>query len=128
MKKTTVKTLTLALASACLASTLLLVAGCGPKTPKITAEQSKSFESAPPEVKQVWEKALAADKANDYVAAAAALDSLKTMILSDQQRNALDVEREAFGLRLMKEVDKNNPAALQALQNSQKSQNDSRRR
>ena len=107
---------------------LLLAAGCGDHTSKVTAEESKTFDSAPPEVKQTWEKALAADKANDYVAAAAALDSLKKMILSDQQSKALDAERNAFSQRLLQAVDKNDPTALQAIQNSKKSQGDSKTR
>ena len=114
----------------CLTGALLLATGCGQSSAKLTTEQSKAFDSAPAEVKQTWEKALAADKANDYVTAAASLDSLKKMILSDQQSKALEVEREAFGQRLMKAVDKNDPAAIQAVQNSNAkgNQNDLRRR
>lgn len=112
------------LASAvCLASALVLAGGCGNSAPKLSTEQNQAFASAPVEVKQTWDKALAADKANDYVTAAAALDSLKAMILSDPQRQALDVERDAFNSRLMKAVDKNDPAAIQAVQNSQKAKN-----
>ncbi len=113
---------------AALAVALLLGAGCGDHTSKVTTEESKTFDSAPPEVKQTWEKAVAADQANDYVTAAAALDNLKKMILSDPQSKALEAERNAFSQRLMKAVDKNDPAAIQAVQNSQKSQTDSRPR
>lgn len=102
---------------------LLLCAGCGDKTPRINGDQVKAFDGAPAEVKQVWEKALAADKANDYVTAAVALDNLNKMTLSEQQVQALNVEREAFGLRLMKAVDKNDPAAIKAVQSSKKSRN-----
>jgi hypothetical protein len=128
MKKISSKTLTLVAPLALLCLALVLVAGCGQKTAKLTADQNKAFDSAPAEVKQTWKNALAADKANDYVTAAASLDSLKKMILSDEQGKVLEAEREAFGQRLMKAVDKNNPAALQAVQNSKKTQNDSRRR
>ena len=120
MKNKSFRILTLALPAAWVASALLLVAGCG-KSSKITSEQSNAFDSAPPEVKQTWEKALAADKANDYVTAAASLDSLKKMILSNEQVKALGTERDAFGQRLMKAAEKNDPAAIQAVQNSQKS-------
>lgn len=99
----------------------MLVAGCGQHVTKVTAEQNKAFDSAPAEVKQTWEKALAADKANDYVNAAAALDSLRKMTLSDQQSQALEAERAAFGERLMQAAEKGDPAAVQAVQNSQKS-------
>jgi hypothetical protein len=109
------------LPAAGLAGALLLAAGCGQKTAQLTADQNKAFDSAPPEVKQAWEKVLAADKSNDYVTAVASLDGLKKMILSDEQSKALEAERDAFGQRLMKAVDKNDPAAIQAVQNSQKS-------
>jgi hypothetical protein len=104
-----------------LAGALFLVAGCGQHAVKLTEDQSKAFDSAPAEVKQTWEKALAADKANDYVTAAATLDSLTKMTLSDQQSQALAAERAAFGERLMQAAEKGDPAAIQAAQNSQKS-------
>jgi hypothetical protein len=116
MKKRPSKILGLTVAAVCLASALLLVAGCGQKGAKLTSDQSKAFDGAPPEVKQAWEKALAADKANDYVVAQTSLDSLNHMILSDAQRQALDTESAAFGLRLMQAVEKNDPAALKAVQ------------
>ena len=108
--------------AAWLASALLFAAGCGQHAAKLTAAQSSAFDNAPAEVKQTWEKALAADKANDYVTAGAALDSLKKMILSDQQSQALETERAAFGQRLMQAAEKNDPAAIQAVQNSRESQ------
>jgi len=108
---------------ALLVGALLLVAGCGQKVAKLTSEQSKAFDSAPPEVKQTWDKALAADKTNDYMTAVGSLDELKKMILSDQQTQALDAERSAFGERLMKAVDKGDPTAIKAVQSSEKSRN-----
>ena len=121
MKKPTAKFLTRLPPAACCAGALLLVAGCGPQTPKVTPEQSKSFDSAPPEVKQTWEKALAADKANDYLTAQTSLDNLNKMILSDSQRQALETENNAFGARLMQAVNKNDAAAVQAVQEINKS-------
>lgn len=100
----------------CLAGALLLATGCGQSSAKLTTEQSKTFDSAPAEVKQTWEKALAADKANDYVAAQTALDSLDKMILSDLQRKALEVESGNFGMRLWQAAEKNDPAAVKAVQ------------
>lgn len=99
---------------------VMLASGCGDHPPKLSSEEGKAFESAPPEVKQVWDKALAADKSNDYVAAQIALDSLSQMTLNDLQKKALSTERDAFGQRLMRAVNKNDPAAIQAVQNSQK--------
>lgn len=96
----------------------LLCAGCGPKAPTLSSQDMKAFESAPAEVKEAWQKALAADKANDYVTAAALLNSLEQMTLSDSQKQALEVEREAFGQRLMQAAEKNDPAAVKAIQSS----------
>jgi len=121
MKKTTARFFTRLLPAASLAGALLLVAGCGQKTSKMTSEQSKSFDSAPPEVKQTWEKALAADKANDYLTAQTSLDTLNKMILSDPQRQAVEAENNSFGERLMQAVNKNDPAAVQAVQEINKS-------
>jgi hypothetical protein len=101
---------------ATLTAGLWLAAGCGERTAKLTADQSKSFDSAPAEVKQTWEKALAAEKASDYLAAQTAFDSLQQMYLSDPQRQVLETECSAFGLRLGQAVEKNDPAAVQALQ------------
>ena len=94
---------------------LLLCAGCGEKTSQLNSEQSKAFAGATPEVKQAWEKALAADKAGNFEAAVTAMDSLKTMSLSELQVQALEAERFAFGERLMAAVNKNDPAALAVL-------------
>jgi hypothetical protein len=116
MKKRPSKILDLTVLAICLANALLLVASCGQKVAQLTSEQSKAFDGAPPEVKQTWEKALAADKANDYVVAQTSLDSLGHMILSDAQRQALDTESAALGLRLMKAVEKNDPVAVKAVQ------------
>lgn len=94
---------------------LLLCAGCGPKTPKLTSDEMKAFESAPAEVKQTWEKALAADKANDYVNAQNLLDSLQQMPLNEAQSNALTSENAAFSYRVLQAAEKNDPAAVKAV-------------
>ena len=96
---------------------LLLAAGCDqPASQRIP----EPFESAPAEVKQTWERALVADKANDYVTAMAALDRLQKMKLSERQEQALTAELAGFTERLLKAVMRNEPAALRAYQNSQK--------
>lgn len=94
---------------------LLLGAGCGEKTSQITGDQNKAFNTAPAEVKQAWEKVLAADKAGNFETAVVAMDSLKTMSLSGPQAQALEAERFAFGERLLAAVNKNDPAALAVL-------------
>jgi len=110
----------LTLATGSLAAAIFLLAGCGGHAPKLSTDQAKAFADAPPEVRQTWEKALAADKANDYLTAVEALDSLKKMTLTDPQTQALDAERNAFSERLRKAVDRNDPAAVQAVIKTQK--------
>jgi hypothetical protein len=121
MKKRPSKILGPTVSAVCLAGALLLVAGCGQERAKITSQQSKAFDSAPPEVKQTWDKALAADKANDYANAQNLLDNLKLMQLNDEQTQALDKERAGFGQRLWQAAENNDPAAVKAIQDSQKS-------
>ena len=114
----------MALSPVILGFVLILTAGCGPKAPKLSSSDLTAFDSAPAEVKQTWEKALAADKANDYVNAASLLNNLEQIgSLSDPQKQALETERAAFGQRLMQAVDKNDPAAIKAVQNSATSRN-----
>jgi hypothetical protein len=123
MMKIRSELLTPVLFAACLIGALLLVAGCGSKAGKLTTDQVKAFDSAPPETKQAWDKALAAEKAKDYVAAQTEFASLGQMILSDEQRKILDDERAVFGQRLTQAADKDDPAAVQALQMAIKSRN-----
>ena len=111
---------TVAVPLALLVLGLFAFTGCGERAPQLNSDQRKAFDSASPEVKQLWEKALAADQTNDYVNAAATLDGLKKLTLTDAQSQALDAERIAFGHRLMQAAEKNDPAAIQAVQNSQK--------
>lgn len=114
-------TLAGALQAACLTAALLVIAGCSKQTAKLTASESKAFESAAPDVKQAWESALAADKANDYENAQKLLDGLKQMQLSVDQSQALTVELFSFQDRLYKTAEAGDPAAIKALQDIKKS-------
>jgi hypothetical protein len=79
---------------------LLLGAGCGQNKVKLTASESKAFDSAPAEVKLAWEKALATDKAINYATTQKLLENLRQMQLNDEQKQAVEKERAAFGQRL----------------------------
>jgi hypothetical protein len=95
---------------------LFMVVGCGERTAKLPADESQAFDGAPTEVKQAWDKALATEKAGDYVAAQTAFSGLNQLTLTVQQCKALDDERAAFGQRLTQAADKDDSAAIQALQ------------
>jgi hypothetical protein len=105
---------------------LLISAGCGENSLKLTASENKAFGSAASEIRQTWEKALAADKAKDYSNAQTLLESLHQMQLSEDQRNTLEKERADFGQRLWAAAEKNDPEAVKAVQASQKSRNQNR--
>jgi hypothetical protein len=105
---------------------LLISVGCGKNSLKLTTSESKAFGSAASEIREIWEKALAADKANNYSNAQTLLESLNQMQLSEDQRKALEKERADFGQRLWAAAEKNDPAAVKAVQNSQKSRNQKR--
>jgi hypothetical protein len=100
---------------------LVTCVGCGQGAIKLSSSEKAAFDKASSEVKQAWESALAADKSNDYLNAQRALDSLGQMQLSEEQKQALEKERAAFGQRLWQAAEKNDPAAIKAVQDSRTS-------
>jgi hypothetical protein len=115
------------LRATCLGIALLIVSGCdrGP-TIKLTSTESQAFNNAPADVKQAWQNAVAADVGDDYLNAQKLLDGLKQMQLSDEQKKALDTETAAFHLRLWEAAEKNDPAAVKAAIEINKSMNTGR--
>ncbi len=101
----------------------LLTAGCGPKQEKLSSADSKAFASAPAEVKSIWEKAIAADQANDYLTCNQLLESLQQMTLDDAQKQALQKEINVFSARLWQAAEKNDPNATKAIQEINKNKN-----
>jgi hypothetical protein len=106
-----------------LAVAAVICFGCGQSSIKLSSSDKQAFEQANADVKQMWERALAADKAKDYPTAQSLLDSLGQMQLTEPQKQALATEREAFNQRLWQAAEKNDPAAVKAVQASQKSRN-----
>ncbi len=89
------------------------LAGCG----QASSTDAKSFDSAPPEMKAAWDKAVAADKANDYVAG---VTGYKQILLQRDQLSPgqLKAAESAYGKlmqRLLEASGKGDPAAQQAL-------------
>jgi len=103
------------------AGSLLLIVGCGQKSVSLSKGQANAFDEAPVDIKNIWDKALAADQANDYVNAQNFLDSLASIDLNSQQTQALSEELAAFQQRLLNAVDKNDPSAIKAIQEMNKS-------
>jgi len=95
---------------------LLMAGGCGKKAIALTSTESKAFDSAPADVKQAWDSALSADKANDYLNAHKLLDGLKQMQLNDDQKQALDAEISSFNARIYQTAETGDAAAIKAVQ------------
>jgi hypothetical protein len=100
---------------------VVLCIGCGQGSVKLSSSEKKAFDQASPEVKQAWENVQAAEKANEYLKAVNLFDSLSQMQLTEPQKEALIKEREGFNQRLWQAAEKNDAAAVQAVQASQKS-------
>jgi hypothetical protein len=101
-----------------LAVTLLLAlcgvwAGCAKKA----SSPAQVFEQATPEIKQAWNKAVAADKADDYVAAVTGYRELLLQKdkMSGEQAQALIDANLAVNQRLNAAFKQGDPAAKEAV-------------
>ena len=95
---------------------LVLVSGLFVGCSKTAPESSQVFSSATPEVKQTWDKAVAEDKANDYVAAITDYRSLMAQraSLSTGQLEAVNAAALAINQRLYAAANNGDPAAKAA--------------
>ncbi len=98
------------------ALSLFIAVGCGGKGAEPTAEDRKAFDTASPDMKQMWEKALEADKTNDYVAAETLLYALLRTETTPAQRDAVTHRLTAVTQRLNEGLEKDDPAAKAALE------------
>lgn len=96
----------------------IFAAGCGAKKAAVGA---KSFDSAPPQIKQAWDKAWAADKTNDYLAAATGYKALLNShdALKPEQAQAVQEANGKLLQRLVNAATAGDAAAKQALQSMQ---------
>lgn len=102
---------------ACVLALGLLAAGCGGSgTPKVTAKDLTAFNSAAPEMKQTWEKGLAADKTNDYLNAGLAYAALLHQNLSMEQLQAVQAAMGALNERMYAAADKGDEGAKKAIE------------
>ncbi len=101
---------------ATLAATLL-AGGCGRKAgPALSAADNQAFDKAPPEVKQVWDRVLEADRTNDYFSAQRLLYELAQRPLPPEQKNAVSNETAVISKRMYDAAEKGDAAALNAIQ------------
>jgi hypothetical protein len=95
----------------------LLAGGCGQKSgPALGAGDTQAFDKAPPEVKQVWDRALEAERTNGYVLAQKLLYGLSQQQLPPEQKDAVTKETAAINKRLYDAAEKGDAAALKAIQ------------
>ena len=94
----------------------LLVGGCGQKAgPALSAGDRQAFDKAAPEVKQVWDRALEADRTNGYVFAQKLLYGLSRQPLSPGQKDAVSNATTAISKRMYDAAEKGDAAALEAI-------------
>ena len=72
-----------------------LLSGCGKNPPKAEVD-SKAFDAAAPEIKQVWDQAVAAAASNDFGSAIATLRVLSRNDTSLPQRETVRNARVAY--------------------------------
>jgi hypothetical protein len=92
----------------------VLLAGCGKGG---SGSGTSGFGSAAPEIKEVWDKAVVADKTNDYVPAVLGYKQilLQRDQLSPSQVKAVEEASSKLFQRLVEASTKGDPAARQAL-------------
>jgi len=100
----------------CLTAAALLFAACGGGPDK------SAFTNAAPEVKQVWSVAVAADQANDYLAANTNYVSLLSRPISPDQLVAVQSALRALNERMRNAVAKGDAAAQKAVEELKKLQ------
>ena len=99
-----------------LTTIVLILVGCGDKRKNSGVNNTRAFANSSTEVQQTWEKALQADKSNDYVAAETSLYWLTRQTLTADQKQAVANQLTAVNQRLTEALEKGDPAARAALQ------------
>lgn len=95
---------------------LILLLGCSKGGPSDRISSS-AFDSASPEVKQLWSDSMKAWRAHHYRDAAVSLMSLqgKATSLSEQQMAALNQAKDEFGREAFAAANKGDDGAVQAV-------------
>jgi predicted small lipoprotein YifL len=95
------------------AALMLMLAACGRKGP--APANPNAFDKAAPEIKQIWDAALTADKTNGYYASQALLFRLLQQPLAPEQQEAANQQLTATKARFTAALEKGDPAAKSAL-------------
>ena len=96
---------------------VLVLGGCKKSSSSdLAAADAKSFETATPEVKQVWQTALDADRTNDYGKGLILYYSLLRENLTPEQRDAIARLSTSLKQRMSDAAQKGDTAAQAAVQ------------
>jgi len=106
---------------ACSLVACILVAGCGDKPYTISKEDRAAFKNATPEVMQLWEEGLKADKANDYLTAGNKYRDLLAKSITPEQMAAVQTALGGLNIRLNEAAAKGDAAARKALETARES-------
>ncbi len=93
-----------------------LLCGCGKGSSGGDSADQKAFDSASPELKELWAQSQAAAGTNDFVAAVMPLRSMLTRNLSEQQMQAVQTALGNLDAKLMRAASRGDPAAQKALE------------
>ena len=100
----------------CFASAIILLAGCGDSTYKLSPGDLAAFKDAAPQIKQTWERGLAASKANDYFNAQTNLTALLSEQISPAQLLAVQTALGDLNPRIHEAAAKGNAGAQKAVE------------
>jgi len=92
----------------------LLFTGCN-KAPSLSSQEKALFESSSPEIKQLFETALTADKANNYLSACTNYQALLHQNLSVDQVMAMQTAMSSLTQRIYDAAAKGDPGAKAAV-------------
>lgn len=93
----------------------LFATGCGDKPYSLTKEDRATFKNAAPDVMQLWEEALKADQANDYLNAGNKYRALMAKGITPDQLAAVQTALGGLNIRLNEAAAKGDTAAQKAL-------------
>jgi hypothetical protein len=94
----------------------LLLSGCGDNSYSLSKEELAAFKDATPELKQLWEQAQKADKANDYLTAGNNYRSLLAKGITTEQLVAVQTALGGLNYRINEAAAKGDASAQKALE------------
>jgi hypothetical protein len=103
-----------------LASVLGLLCGCSKDSSSLSSHDKKAFDSASPELKQMWQTALDASRTNDFEGAKTLLYNLARSDITPDQQQAVKRALTELDQKFTQALEKGDPAAKQALEALQK--------